>query len=52
METEKQYQILQDLLCNEVQGHHVSRAPPPDAFEILVRGLGWTAWSPRPERHP
>jgi diguanylate cyclase (GGDEF)-like protein/PAS domain S-box-containing protein len=42
VETESQYRILQELLCDEVQGHHVSQALPADAFEILVR-----AWDGR-----
>jgi EAL domain-containing protein (putative c-di-GMP-specific phosphodiesterase class I) len=42
VETESQYRILQALLCDEVQGHHVSPALPADAFENLVR-----AWDGR-----
>jgi diguanylate cyclase (GGDEF)-like protein/PAS domain S-box-containing protein len=41
VETARQYQILQELLCDEVQGHHISRALPPAEFEALVRA--WDA---------
>ena len=40
VETQRQYEILRELGCDEVQGYHLGRALPVADFEALVASHG------------